>query len=140
MMNASIALHYLDMDIPLLPLRDGNTVHMVNLVNSTQDDQQLTRPLSLLLAQAQRGTRMAERAHPTKTYSPSSSKPSTNGWRHIERADAYGTEEEVGIAIKESGIPRADFFVTTKVQDNVRNIPDAIQTSLEKLGMEYVDL
>ena len=62
------------------------------------------------------------------------------GWRHIDCADAYGTEEEVGIAVKESGVPRAEFFVTTKVQDNVRNIPEALEASLKNLNMGYVDL
>lgn len=38
-----------------------------------------------------------------------------NGYRHIDTAAAYGNEKEVGEAIKESGIPRADIFVTTKL-------------------------
>lgn len=62
------------------------------------------------------------------------------GWRHIDCADAYGTEQEVGMAVRESGIARADFFITTKVQDNVRNIPEAIDASLHALGLDYVDL
>lgn len=61
-------------------------------------------------------------------------------WRHIDCADAYGTEEEVGIAVKESGVSQAEFFVTTKVQDNVRNIPKALDASLKNLAMGYVDL
>lgn len=38
-----------------------------------------------------------------------------NGYRHIDTAAAYGNEKEVGEAIKESGIPRAEIFVTTKL-------------------------
>ena len=38
-----------------------------------------------------------------------------NGYRHIDTAAAYGNEKEVGDAIKESGIPRTDIFVTTKL-------------------------
>ena len=38
-----------------------------------------------------------------------------NGFRHIDTAWAYGNEREVGEAIKESGIPRAEIFVTTKL-------------------------
>jgi diketogulonate reductase-like aldo/keto reductase len=38
-----------------------------------------------------------------------------NGFRHIDTAGAYGNERQVGEAIKESGIPRAEIFVTTKL-------------------------
>jgi alcohol dehydrogenase (NADP+) len=38
-----------------------------------------------------------------------------NGYRHIDTAAAYGNEKEVGEAIKESGIPRSEIFVTTKL-------------------------
>lgn len=38
-----------------------------------------------------------------------------NGYRHIDTAAAYGNEKEVGEAIKESGIPRSELFVTTKL-------------------------
>ena len=62
------------------------------------------------------------------------------GFNHIDCADCYGTEEEVGLAIKESGVPREKLFVTTKVLDNVGNIPKAIDTSLAKLQMDSVDL
>ena len=38
------------------------------------------------------------------------------GYRHIDAAEVYGNEAEVGVAISESGIPRAELFVTTKVR------------------------
>lgn len=62
------------------------------------------------------------------------------GFHHIDCADAYGTEEELGVAIRESGIPRERLFITTKVQDNVLNIPQVIDDSLEKLQLSYVDM
>lgn len=66
-----------------------------------------------------------------------------NGYRHIDTAAVYGNEEAVGEAIKESGIPRKQIFVTTKLwNDDVRNrnTRNALKESLEKLGLDYVDL
>lgn len=62
------------------------------------------------------------------------------GFSHIDCADAYGTEEELGVAIRECGVPRERLFITTKVQDNVFNIPQAIDDSLKKLQLSYVDM
>ncbi|MET7312697.1 aldo/keto reductase [Streptomyces sp. NPDC005571] len=66
------------------------------------------------------------------------------GYRLLDTAAAYGNEEAVGHAIKNSGIPRQDLFVTTKLwvqdapaQDNTRR---ALETSLTKLGLDHVDL
>ena len=65
------------------------------------------------------------------------------GYRHIDTAQMYGNEAEVGAALEASGIAREDLFVTTKV-DNSNHEPDraaaSIQRSLEDLRTDYVDL
>ncbi|MCX5329055.1 MULTISPECIES: aldo/keto reductase [unclassified Streptomyces] len=66
------------------------------------------------------------------------------GYRLLDTAAAYGNEEAVGHAIKNSGIPREELFVTTKlwVQDAPAeaNTRRAFETSLAKLGLDHVDL
>lgn len=65
------------------------------------------------------------------------------GYRLIDTAAAYFNEEAVGEAIRESGIPREELFVTTKlwIQDaGYENAKKAFQISLDKLGLDYLDL
>ncbi|KAH7392829.1 aldo-keto reductase family 1 member C13 [Pyrenochaeta sp. MPI-SDFR-AT-0127] len=63
------------------------------------------------------------------------------GYTHLDGAEMYKTEPELGTAIKESGIPREKLFVTTKVDNaNIHDIQGAIKTSLKKLQLDYVDL
>ena len=52
----------------------------------------------------------------------------------------YGTEEEVGIAIKEANIPREKLFITNKAAQGIDNIPAALDQSLKKLQTVYFDL
>ena len=65
------------------------------------------------------------------------------GIRHIDTAVAYFNEQEVGQAIRESGIPREEIFVTSKLwlQDyGYEPAKKGIETSLRKLGLDYMDL
>lgn len=65
------------------------------------------------------------------------------GFRHIDTAQAYGNEAEVGTAIERSGIPRSDIFLTTKVWvDNYSQdaFSASVDQSLQKLKTDYVDL
>lgn len=65
------------------------------------------------------------------------------GYRLIDTAAAYINEEAVGNAIRKSGIPRDELFVTTKlwIQDaGYENAKKAFHTSLNKLGLDYIDL
>jgi diketogulonate reductase-like aldo/keto reductase len=65
------------------------------------------------------------------------------GYRHIDTASIYGNEIGVGRAIKESGIPREEIFVTTKVWNRDHGYEQALaayDASLERLGMDYADL
>jgi diketogulonate reductase-like aldo/keto reductase len=63
------------------------------------------------------------------------------GYRHIDTATGYHNEDEVGRAIRESGVRREDIFVTTKLPpDNAGRAQQTIDESLRKLGTDYVDL
>lgn len=65
------------------------------------------------------------------------------GYRHIDTARIYGNEEGVGRAIADSGIPREELFVTTKLWNDdqgTQSVFDAFDRSLERLGLDYVDL
>ena len=65
------------------------------------------------------------------------------GYRQIDTAQAYGNEAEVGAAIKESGVPRDEVFLTTKiVRESLqrKNVGPATDASLERLGTDYIDL
>lgn len=65
------------------------------------------------------------------------------GYRHIDTAQAYFNEKEVGDAIKDSGIPKEEIFVTSKlwIQDFAyETAKQTIDSTLEKMGLEYLDL
>lgn len=65
------------------------------------------------------------------------------GYRHLDTAKLYGNEEDVGIAINRSGLPREEIFVTTKLWNSdhgYNKTLHAFDESLAKLGFSYVDL
>lgn len=65
------------------------------------------------------------------------------GYRHIDTAAVYGNEAEVGEAIRESGIPRDEVFVTTKLWNDDHGYDAALRAcerSLAALGLDYLDL
>ncbi len=65
------------------------------------------------------------------------------GYRHIDTAAVYGNERGVGAALRESGVPREELFITTKLwnEDQRRGTQkQAFDQSLERLGLGYVDL
>jgi 2,5-diketo-D-gluconate reductase A len=66
------------------------------------------------------------------------------GYRHLDTAASYGNEEAVGRAIKSSGIPREELFVTTKLWIQARPGEEAVKrafaASLQRLGLGYLDL
>lgn len=65
------------------------------------------------------------------------------GYRHIDTAQMYNNEEEVGKAVRQSGVDREDVFITTKILRRNLEYDDVLSSvngSLRKLGMDYADL
>jgi len=104
-------------DIPQVPLANGTTIPQLGLgVFQVTDPNEVKDAIKWALAA---------------------------GYRHIDTATYYQNEEAVGEAIKESGISRDDLFVTSKLWNNVRGYEEtkqAFQTSLDKLGLDYLNL
>ena len=62
------------------------------------------------------------------------------GYRHIDTAQAYGNERSVGRALRDSGVPREEVFITTKFFPRHQDPAAEAERSLERLGVEFVDL
>jgi 2,5-diketo-D-gluconate reductase A len=62
------------------------------------------------------------------------------GYRHIDTAQAYGNEESVGEGLRRSGVPREQVYITTKFHPARQDPTAEIEGSLERLGLDYVDL
>ncbi|KDQ14807.1 hypothetical protein BOTBODRAFT_32161 [Botryobasidium botryosum FD-172 SS1] len=66
-----------------------------------------------------------------------------NGYRHIDSAQAYHNEEQVGRAFRESGLKREEIFITTKCLSNTGGYQaalDGVDASLKRFGLDYIDL
>jgi 2,5-diketo-D-gluconate reductase A len=65
----------------------------------------------------------------------------SDGYRHIDTATMYGNEDEVGDAIRASGLDRGELFITTKIRpSDAGREASVLRTSLRKLGLDYLDL
>jgi len=104
------------MTVPLITLNDGHTIPQLGYGVFKVDPDETERLVSTALEV---------------------------GYRHIDTAAIYGNEEGVGRAIAASGIPRDELFITTKLWNSEQGADKpraAIEKSLEKLGLDRVDL
>ncbi|ANZ60324.1 glyoxal reductase [Secundilactobacillus paracollinoides] len=104
-------------DIPDIPLNNGNTIPQLGLGVFQVDNAQDTKDSIKWALDA--------------------------GYRHIDTAKLYGNEQWVGEAIRESGIPREDIFVTSKIWNDVRGYDETkteFQATLDRLGFDYLDM
>jgi diketogulonate reductase-like aldo/keto reductase len=62
------------------------------------------------------------------------------GYRHVDTAQAYGNEESVGRALRDSGVPREEVFITTKFYPAQQDAEAEARRSLERLGVDQLDL
>ena len=62
------------------------------------------------------------------------------GYRHVDTAQAYGNEESVGRALRDSGVPRGEVFITTKFNPGRKDPVAEAEQSLRRLGVDQVDL
>jgi 2,5-diketo-D-gluconate reductase A len=103
-------------DIPLIELNDGNTILQLGFgVFQIEPNETVEAVLSALEA----------------------------GYRHIDTAEMYGNEREVGEAIRQSGLDRGDVYVTSKLNNGAHRPDDARKAfdgTLEALGFDHVDL
>ncbi len=64
------------------------------------------------------------------------------GYRHIDTARVYGNEDSVGRAVRDSGIPRSEIFITSKLPAEVKNLDEALasfETTIATIGLDYLD-
>ncbi|KAM3512137.1 hypothetical protein MY11210_004201 [Beauveria gryllotalpidicola] len=84
------------------------------------------------------GTRKPKK--PNETYE-AVKKALEVGYRHIDTAFRYNNEDQVGKAVRDSGLPRQAVWVTTKVDNSWHHrVAESVQISLSRLGLEYIDL
>jgi 2,5-diketo-D-gluconate reductase A len=102
--------------IPSLPLNDGNLIPQLGLGTSPLNDEQTADAIVAAAAA---------------------------GYRHIDSATRYGNETGVGIGVRRTGIPREEFFVTTKLDGEFQGDDRAVAglaDALQRMEFDYVDL
>jgi 2,5-diketo-D-gluconate reductase A len=104
------------MTVPSLPLNNGTSIPQIGLGTWPLNDTEVARTIIV-------ATEL--------------------GYRHVDTAAKYGNETGVGAGIRSSGIPREEFFVTTKLDGTYQGDDRAVaglDESLGRLGLDYVDL
>ncbi|KAG5638581.1 hypothetical protein H0H81_011801 [Sphagnurus paluster] len=103
------------MAVPLIKLNNGNEIPALGLGTWQSKPEEVTSAVSYALKEA--------------------------GYRHIDCAWAYGNEKDVGAGIRESGVPRAEIFITSKLWGTWHSrVEAALDETLANLGTEYLDL
>jgi diketogulonate reductase-like aldo/keto reductase len=133
----------LDLTLPNLKLNDGNSMPMLGYGTGTawyktgeesKIDQAIIDAVKMAIKMGYTHLDGAESAFTSRDIH-------THIYNKADHLIVYKTESELGTAIKESGVAREKLFVTTKVdKDNMHDIEAALQTSLKKLQLDYVDL
>ncbi|KAJ7129010.1 aldo/keto reductase [Mycena crocata] len=87
------------------------------------------------------GCYMGSRAFTGKQVYEMCRKAIKTGYRHFDTATGYGNEQQVGHAIRDSGIPRNEFYITTKLANGDHHrVREAFDKSFARLNVEYIDL
>ncbi|KAJ7874823.1 NADP-dependent oxidoreductase domain-containing protein [Mycena olivaceomarginata] len=105
-------------EIPLFKLKDGSTIPSVGM-----------------------GCYMGGGAFTEKQVHDMCRKAIKAGYRHFDTATGYGNEQQVGDAIRDSGIPRSEFYITTKLANGDHHrVREAFEESFTRLNVQYIDL
>ncbi|KAJ7350393.1 NADP-dependent oxidoreductase domain-containing protein [Mycena albidolilacea] len=105
-------------EIPLFKLKDGSTIPSVGM-----------------------GCYMGGGAFTEKQVHDMCRKAIKAGYRHFDTATGYGNEQQVGDAIRDSGIPRSEFYITTKLANGDHHrVCEAFEESFTRLNVQYIDL
>ncbi|PLN86195.1 NADP-dependent oxidoreductase domain-containing protein [Aspergillus taichungensis] len=130
--NASFASHQLQ---PVQPVPPGAKM------NSHHDDMARHRFLlntGCLMPAVGLGTRKPKK--PRQTYDAVKAALSV-GYRHIDSASRYNNEDQVGEAVRDSGLPREAVWITTKIDNACHHrVAESVDRSLAALGLDYIDL